>query len=471
MGWGPGPNDQPIPPQNVLLVRPTISGIQHGAWDIRWDDPSLLARNAAWTVVGVNIWRSDVSDLGPYFRINEIPVGGGFWRDITTNVSVRETVDWNTGWISKGDSPNDRRWVLKTNYPIVKTINEPPFDRPVPANAPSDVVVTIDGIEASIESVFGLTGEVHLVNQSTFDPVTERTIPPVLPTATSVVEVFYRRNVNHVQAGPQAVVFYRLTTVVIDDESPSGYSETDLNWCRPAASNVVEELDYIWREAIRRNQWILQQGGERVKIFVRRQSGVPCNCRIDPQTREYSGQPSNRCLECYGVGFVGGYEGPYEAIIAPDDAERKFSQQPTGRRPEHMYEVFMGPSPQVSQRDFVVKQTNDRYSVGPVRRPSNRGNLLQQHFSIGLLDSQDIRYKFPVDGVSTLVFPQTRYGRRQAPSMPVDGALELPPSTMPDQPAYPLGPDAQTPMQTDKQPWAEGTQQRGRTPAWENTNE
>jgi len=454
-----------------MLVRPSIAGVQHGVWDLRWDDPSLLARNAAWVVVGVNIYRSDVSDLGPFYRINEFPVGGGFYRDITQNARTMETVDWATGWISKGDSPNDRRWVLKTTQPIVKENSEPPFDRPVPGDNPSDVQVTIDGVEVIVDSVFGPTGEVRLINQDTFNQITEKMDPVILPTETSVVEVTYFRNVNHVQAGLESGVFYRLTTVVLDSTTPSGYNETDLNWCRPCAANVVENLDYIWREAIRRNQWILQQGGERVKIFIRRQSGVPCDCGLDPMTKEFSGQPSNRCQKCFGVGFIGGFEGPYEAIIAPDDAERKISQQVTGRRQEHMYEVFMGPSPMVSMRDFIVKQTNDRYTIGAVRRPSNRGNLLQQHFSISSMDGQDVRFKVPIDGVDSLVIPQTRYGRRQAPSMPVDGALELPPSTQPDQPAFPLGPDAQTPMQTDKQPWAVGTQQRGRTPAWENQNE
>jgi len=455
-----------------MLVRPSISGVHHGVWDIRWDDPSLLARNAAWTVVGVNIYRSDVSDLGPFYRINEFPVGGGFFRDITKNVRTIETVDWNTGWLSKGDSPNDRRWVIKTTNPIVKENSEPPFDRPIPANLPSDVHVYIDGVEAGVDNVFGPSGEVKLIDQETFDTITEKIIPPVLPTtATSVVEIVYFRNINHIQTGLESGVFYRLTTVVIDATKPSGYNETDLDWCKPAVANVVEELDYIWREAVRRNQWILQQGGERVKIFIRRQSGIPCDCGLDPRQLEYSGQPSNRCQKCYGTSFVGGFEGPYEALIAPDDAERKISQQPTGRRQEHMYEVFMGPSPMVSMRDFIVKQNNDRYTIGAVRRPTNRGNLLQQHFSINSMDGQDIRFMVPIDGVDTLVFPQTRYGRRQVPAMPVDGELRMSPSTQPDKPAYPLGPDAQTPMQTDKQPWAEGTQQRGRTPSWENSTE
>jgi len=173
---------------------------------------------------------------------------------------------------------------------------------------------------------------------------------------------------------------------------------------------------------------------------------------------------------CYGTGFVGGYEGPYESIIAPDDAERKITQTPQGRRKEHSYEVFTGPSPVLTQRDFVVKQTNERYSIGPVRRPSNRGNQLQQHFTIGYIDEGDIRYRVPIDGTSDLPYPETRYSYRQAPTLSVDGEGYRPPSIAPDRPPYTVEPDAETPMGTDKDGWDKSREQRGRTPAWENQN-
>lgn len=107
----------------------------------------------------------------------------------------------------------------------------------------------------------------------------------------------------------------------------------------------------------------------------------------------------------------------------------------------------------------------------PVRRPSNRGNLLQQHFNIAYLDEGDIRYKVPIDGTSDLPWPETRYGFRQAPSLSVDGEGYRPPSTAPDRPPFPTGPDAETPMGTDKAGWDKSREQRGRTPVWENWNE
>jgi len=189
---------------------------------------------------------------------------------------------------------------------------------------------------------------------------------------------------------------------------------------------------------------------------------------MDPETLEYQGQPSNRCEICIGTGFVGGYEGPFDNLVAPDDAERRISQSQMGRRKEHTYEVWTGPSPVVTQRDFIVKQTNERYSIGPVRRPTNRGNLLQQHFQIGYLDEQDIRYKVAIPSYASLVFPQTRWAFREAPHIAVDGTGYRQPSTMPTEPPYPEGEEGRWPEQTEKAGEPDATEQRGRSGPWVN---
>jgi hypothetical protein len=233
----------------------------------------------------------------------------------------------------------------------------------------------------------------------------------------------------------------------------------------PASDSQIEQLDYIWREAIRRNNWILTQGGERIKLFVQKVAGVPCECRVEVESRirAYSKQPSNRCKICYGTGFVGGYEGPYDIIMAPDDAEKRISQGSTGRRKEHSYEVFMTFTPIVSQRDFVIKQNNDRYSIGPVRRPTNRGNVMQQHFNLAYLDSADIRYSVPIDGSiasPNLPWPQTRYTYN--PPRETYDAREDPP--------WPVTPDAALPEATDKDNVPDPVQHRWRTGTGENQN-
>lgn len=451
----------PLPPKNLSVTSP----YQVGMLDLRWDDPTTLARNASFTLVGVNIYRSEASDRGPYRRINEFPIGGLFYRDRTDYARIdRELVPWNTGWIFRGDGPNNRQWVLRTRHPIAQRFDSPPHQEPAYALTPHEVTLWINGAEVPVHSVFGKSGEVTLINAPFFDPVLEKNVLPVLPDADSVVEISYQTPKNHVRSGLDLNIWYRVTSVALDPSTPSGYVESPLEWCEPRSVMEIEHLDYIWREAMRRNAWILQQGGERVKFFVRKTAGVICNCCLDERTLAYGKQPSSRCLLCFGTGFLRGYEGPYEGVIAPDDAERRITQAVAGRHKEHTYEVWTGVSPQLTQRDFLVKQTNERYSIGPVRRPSHRGNYMQQHFNIRYLDEGDIRYRVPVDGTNALPWPGTR-GATPPPVFtprPVDGALHG------DAP-WPVGTDNVHPAQTGKDNIPDEVQQRGRTRVWENT--
>jgi len=472
-GWDATTTQYPLPPQNGVVVTPFTKGVH----DIRWDNPALLAGNTPYSVVGVNIYRSDASDRGPFHRLNEFPLGGSFYRDRNDyRLVVREVVDWDSGWVFKGDKPNVRRWQFRTRNRIVKASARAPFELPIWGDNPTDVQVYIDGVEVPVHEVFGRSGEVTLINAPEFNEATEKLEGPSIPTAESVVEVTYRTPTNHVPSGLDKNVWYRLTTVVLDPNTLSGYNETPLAQSRPLSLMEVEARDWIWDEAVRRNNWILQQGGENVYLFVKKVCGVPCDCTRDPRSLEYHKQPENTCLICFGTGLIGGYEGPYDIIVAPDDGERRISQTPRGRRKEHTYEVWTGPYPLITQRDFLVKQTNERYSVGPVRRPSNRGNLLQQHFNIGYLDEGDIRYRVPIDGTDQLAWPETRPGKPSPvyPRMPVTGESSYDQKEGWAGPNYPEGPETDHPLNTEKElgeSTPDDVERRGRTKVWENISQ
>lgn len=481
-GWDKGtstafyrpPNDYPQPPFNGEVVSP----LQEGMLDIRWDNPALLAGNTLWNVLGVNVYRSDNGELGPYHRLNSFPVASGFFRDITDNTLIQnEVVRWEQ-WDFRGDGPNDRAWQFRTQLPIVKNLKGCVF-----GNSPNDVIVTIDGVVVPVHSVFGRTGEIRLVNQSLVNPVTETPEGRIFPNSNSTVLVTYRSSRNFVASGMDQKLFYRLTTVALDENAQM--FENPLDFSQPLTKYKVESMDWIWREAVRRNNWILEQGGERVKVFIKKQSGYPCFCGRDERTMEYSKQPDSRCVYCFGTGFLGGYEGPHEIIIAPDDAERSVTQTRTGRHLSHIYEVWTGPTPLLTQRDFIVKQTNERYSIGPVRKPSNRGNILQQHFQIGYLDENDLRYKVPVNGLVQLPWPDTRltidprecdlvyplaeYGP-MTPLDPCEHGPQIYPVIPSHDPSQVVGTHSATPMATEKGNIADHREHRGRSQTWENHN-
>lgn len=382
----------PAPPLNVFL-----RGHGRGVIDIRWDDPAILSLNSKFELLGVNIYRSFDSEYGPFTRVTDLPIGTRFWRDVNDNELVEEDVtdQFEMFGIDNSSSGSEApRYVFRTRHcPIVHE-----GGGRVPTRDTRAVRVFVDGVEARVQNVNGNTGEVEIDANTYTEVGTQKTIPPILPTPTSRVVCYYRYTRSWLKTDLGTRVFYRITTVGVKRPcnlaiaTPGDLVETPLE--HGASTNLfeVEKLEYIWREAIRRNRWILQQGGERVQVFLRKTVGVVCGCYVSTHK-----QGQNDCTTCYGTSIVGGYEGPFDMIIGPDDAERRIAQKEYGRTKEHTYEVFGGPSPLLAQRDFLMKVTGDRFSIGPPRMPTNRGNILQQHFTIASIDEKDIRYKVPID--------------------------------------------------------------------------
>ena len=384
----------PLPPLNMFVSSPDI-----GMMDIRWDNPSLITGNGMFTIYGVNIYRSYDSQWSNYTKINVNPVGSLFYRDSTQNQLVSNDDVTNNFTAFGSNSPNGQYVIKVDNFPIVKDGTQA-----VVADHPSDVVLRIDGVIVPVASVRGFEGEVLLNQARVWDSVNRKLIQPVLPTGTSTVTLTYQYNTTIISAKLNQRIFYKITSV--GEDSEGNPVETPVNNVEGVSAFEFEKLDYIWKEAIRRNRWILEQGGEAVKLFIRKWMGVRCECYSYTHR-----QAENDCLLCFGTGIQGGYEGPFDILISPQDGERRVEINPNGMNVLQQYEVWTGPTPLLSQRDFVVKQNNDRYSIGGVSIPSNRGNVLQQHFAIGYFDESVVRYQVPAnaDALANLAYPQTRY--------------------------------------------------------------
>lgn len=385
----------PHPPLNFSVQ----SGLEPGTVDLRWSSPAEISSNTRFDLLGVNVYRSFDSEFGPYFRMNSLPVGSTFWRD-KTQVTVQLREDVSKMFVSRGDRDPSRTWVFRTRHqPIV-------IDPIVGGTECTDlnVFVTVNGMRAHVRRIVSYLGEVELEPYPTFDVTSQQQFPAVLPTSDQdVVLATYRYVSQKVVTDLAQRIFYRVTTVARDRETGE-LLETPLTRAAQANNQQTEQLDWIWREAVRRNRFLLIQGGERAKAFILRRVGTRCGCSSD-----FHRQPSADCLVCYATGIIGGYDGPYDVILAPDDAERKKSQNNRGRTVEHIYDSWTGPTPLLSQRDFILKLNGDRYGIGPVRMPTARGMQLQQFFPLSHLDEQDIRTKVPVVDTSTMESPRTRY--------------------------------------------------------------
>jgi len=381
----------PFAPRNLMVTSPYIIG----KTDIRWDNPKLIPNNSGLNITGVNVYRSIESPYGPYEKVNATPVGVLFYRDETIETYITE----NATPTLRITEP-DKRWVI---YSQLKPLIQPGTNGQV-TDRIQDIKVEIDDgdgtfLEVPAFSVSGPTGEITLISYPTYNNVISQLLPPRLPhPPNGRVRLSYTYLRNQVLSRLNQRIYYKVTSVAVDPNDSTRTIETPLVECDWRSTFDIEEIDYIWREAIKRNYWILEQSGERVKVFTRKWMGQKC------EDFEYShGQSHNDCEKCLGTHYIGGYTGPYDIIIAPPEAEKSIELLDMGLHISYNFETWTGPFPLLNERDVIVRQNNERYVVGPVNPQGSRGAIYQQHFTITYVDEKDIRYKIPITGGETQV--------------------------------------------------------------------
>ena len=381
---------KPLPPRNIFVTTPYVTGIL----DIRWDNPLESPENSKWEILGVNIYRSEDSECGPFQVVNSSPIEILYFRDQTSHKLV---TDENVmPRLNPGNNPRGE-WVVKTLHtPIIKEGSQN-----ILVEDPSDVVVKIDNgdgqglLNVPAYKINARTGEIFLLTNKFFNPETKKLEDPRLPKAPNgkcVVSYWY--NINYVKTNLVPRFFYKITTVGRDPKTNQIF-ETDLNNVKAVNIYDIEKPHYIWKAIIAKNRYLLEQFGERLKIFMRKEVGERC-----PNYSDTHGQAHNVCPLCYGTGILGGFDGPVDITIAPPEAEKHISLTDTGLKLNFTYESWMGPSPLIRTRDFVVRQNGERLVIGSVTPQGAKGAIFQQHFTLNYRDSKDIIYQVPLDSTN-----------------------------------------------------------------------
>jgi hypothetical protein len=352
----------PAPPLNLFMMDGT-----RGVIDLRWDDPSYLMLNSPFQILGVNVYRSLDSEFGPYTRITELPVGATFWRDETDNELIVDE-DVSDSFLLRGSSTagsDEKRYVLQTLHsPIVGE-----GSRGVPTKSPRDVRVFVDGVEARVRSVHGPTGEVELDVNYYPNVAKQNYYVPVVPTAQSKVTCTYRYTRSFLKTDLRQRIFYRVTTVGLPvgcnlaNVQCTDLVETPLEYAASTNTFEIEKLDWIWKEAVRRNRWILEQGGERVKVFLQKNSGVPCSCYSDTHK-----QPTRDCHKCFPPDTLVRTEAGYRPIQSIKVGDRVLSSDGSYRAVvEVMVSHFSGSlssiKPSVSTRPILSTPSHPFYTL------------------------------------------------------------------------------------------------------------
>lgn len=396
-GGAETPYSLPRAPKNLEVTSPFLIGVL----DIRWDNPADYTENNGLQVQGVNIYRTFDSPEAAYTKITDTPASALYFRDQTKEVIV--TNEDGLANLDAGNNPR-KEWVLKTaNGPIVVPGTQGQYSSSV-----DDVQLSInDGTGYQTVKAFkvdGANGNIYLNTNRIYDPAQNKFLPAVLPNLlTGGIRVSYRYVSLNIATNINRKIYYKATTVALNPDTGE-IIETPLNQVEAKSPYDMEKVDYIWAEAIRRNRWILEQGGERVKLFLRKWNGVKCSCSIAGDEKDrygYSkriGIARGECPICYGTTYVGGYEGPYDTIVAPPETEKAVNLLDAGLHITYDWQSWTGPYPLLNDKDVIVRQNNDRFFVSRANAQGSRGAIYQQHFNMTSVDTTDPIYTIPIDG-------------------------------------------------------------------------
>ena len=417
-----------------------------GAIDVRFDSPTNVPENRAFVsaggkILGVNIYRSD-SEFGKFFKITPEPIGTLTYRDTTRIVHIVEE-DVTERFLSEGTDPKRTMSFRVRNVPMVKRRSQV-----VVANSAEDLEIRVTDLDLQKtetlqpELVRGDLGLVKIAKDGFFDVLQNKLIRPELLDFAKNIRVtctyFHADPTRIVSNKLYSRIFYKITTAGQDkDGNPL---ESDLAAARAITYLQTEELDFIWQRAIELNNFMLEQGGERVKLFTRKFFGKPCH-NYDTLRKQFNAD----CAICLGTGFQGGYEGPFDVIIAPPSAEKTLSFAEMGLHVAYQFETWTSPTPLIGMYDVIVRPDGTRYVVNNVNHISVRGMIAQQMFSVSYLDEKDIRYQIPLNPATDLEGP--------VPVASTGRSL--------------LGVTADSPVITDTGA-SDERENRGKTPTWEN---
>jgi len=367
----------PVPPQNLRVFHL----YEYGSFDVRWDDPRMNPNNSGHNIIGVNLYRSIDSTEGPYTKVNSTPIGVNFYRDSSENIRVEEELVNNATHLRIEDKSIT---VCAENFPFVTDdeINDYEFD-------PDKITVLIDGVQVRAKTIKPRTGEIELYSEPEYDPVYERYFDLVIPTDTSEIKISYTYNSVYLQRNVDfdQRIYYKVTSVTASGK------ETPLEQAYLASYQDMEGLTYIWANIVTKQNFLLDQGGERAWVFIQRSAGEPCPEHDHQDVETYGDEKWRNCKTCFGTGFDGGFIGPFEVQLAPFDAEISYKHSNKGRVVSKNNESFLTNYPVVRQGDLIVRQNGERYMIGPVKRKEPNGILVQQNFTLHIVQPRDVLYR------------------------------------------------------------------------------
>ena len=364
-----------------------------GSCDLWWVDVPEAVK-------GYNIYRAHDYPAN-WHKISTVPVGGHFYRDMTSLSEVVYTVN-DSDWIERGELG---RWIIRIpDHPFSRAVQ----GRPIITNDPTDLLVTV-----SVSGDFAIDGQsFYPTKVDGFDRTLWLKMDNTLPEGGGLSALPLASNGVVWQADWSAFTAFRVTYYKVNNlvDIYTALNRTYYTVCPVGAdgrdthepeardtiiknSQEVDQITWEYEEMVRRNQWLFEQVGEPAYLMFRKWRGEPCGCLSGTQ------QPKTGCRSCYETGFIGGYIGPYDVLFVPPDSALIRELDEGGIKTTRDSRSFLTRTPIVQNGDLVIRRNGDRNVINNVVYKMPRGIILQQDFAVSLLPPGDTRYLIPVVNV------------------------------------------------------------------------
>ena len=384
---------------NLLILNSSYVG-SHDLW---WAPVAEATK-------GYNVYRA-YDHPSNWVKLNPAPFHGQFWRDMSSLLEVTYTLQ-PQDFIEKGELG---QWAFRIPDVPYATVDA---QRVVVSNSPDDVSVTVskygnvnvDGVTLRPARVLGFDRSIWMNVDNTLaqggavsDTALVNDGNVSIANYDSIAEwkVTYNKLNNYVDIYTSFNRTY-YTVVPVGDKG-----ELHEPGCRGSVirnTQEVDEIDWVYAEMVRRNEFLFHTTGEPAYLFFRKWRGEQCGCIFGTQ------QPKTGCPSCFETGFVGGYIGPYDFIFVPPDSALQAELNEGGIKVTRSSRSYLTRTPIIQNGDLVLRRNGDRMVIHDVVYKMPRGIILQQDFTVQLLPPGDTRYLIPYvnTGLPTIYNPVVR---------------------------------------------------------------
>lgn len=379
-----------------------------------WDSQSvdLLWKASSPDTTGFNVYRAQ-GVASNFQLITPVPINVGFFKDAT---KITTRVETPTKWVEDPDSATGTRAIRCSKTPMVRASLDD-AGRPVLAT-PSDIVVTTkNGTVLKLENVQPHSGLIIISREWTVNESYDYWNPPAsVPSDVSTLTVKYNYVDRFTDSSFGRDLYYKVTEL-------SEAGETPLDEAATVSNLDLNPISSVWLEAITKTRFIFDTVGEPAYVLLKKTNGQLCTC-VDPNTV----RARVNCKACYGVGYKGGYDGPYPITFTPPNAATSVKQGPDGKKRSRTAQSFLGPTPILNSEDIIIRFNGERLVVTEVERTSIAGSTLQQSYTTEIITTADPRYFIPLvnpNYPAYMMTPETSPIKRPAPVDPTPSTSSL----------------------------------------------